>query len=102
MIQTPAIKQTSKQKKFILLLLLLSIFVLLFILGKTFMNVYANAVVGALFEMAWHPALAGLFILPLFTLWHIYKTKPTFISLTILAFVLQLVSIAILIFGGKA
>ena len=97
---TTPIQQTSKQKKFILLLLGLSIFVLLFTLGKTYMNVYSNAVVGALFEMSWLPALAGLFILPLFTLWHIYKTKPAFISLTILAFIIQIISVAILIFGG--
>ena len=102
MIETPAIKQTSKQKKFIFLLLLLSLFVLLFTLGKTYVNVYNNAFVGALFEMAWLPWLAGVFILPLFTLWHIYKTKPAFISLISLALVLQILSILFLIFTPSA
>ena len=98
MIETPTINQTSKQKKFTFLILLLSIFILLFTLGKTYINVYANSFVGALFEMAWLPWLAGIFILPLFTLWHIYKTKPPLISLTSLAFVLQIISLLILIF----
>lgn len=93
------IKQPAKQKKFILLIFLLSIFILLFTVIKTYTNVYANAFIGALFEMAWLPWLLGLFILPLLTLWHIYKTKTPFFSLIYFAFALQIISILILIFN---
>ena len=97
--ESSTIKQPAKQKKFILLILLLSIFILLFTVIKTYTNVYANAFIGALFEMAWLPWLLGLFILPLITLWHIYKTKTPLFSLINFALALQITGILILIFN---
>ncbi len=93
------IKHPAKQKKFILLIFLLSIFILLFTVIKTYTNVYANAFIGALFEMAWLPWFLGLFILPLITLWHIYKTKTPLFSLINFSLVLQITGILILIFN---
>lgn len=100
--KTQRVLQTSKQKKFNFLIVLLSILILVFTLIKSFTNVYTYPITGAMFEMAWLPWLAGIVILPLFTLWHIYKTKPATISLIMLAFLLQLISLLILFFAKPA
>lgn len=99
MTESVIIKQLPKQKKFLLLLLLLSIFILLFTLCKTYTNVYTYAFVGTLFEMAWLPWLLGIFILPLFTIWHIYKTKTLINKWVYFALAIQIVSLLILVFN---
>lgn len=99
MIKSISAPKSVKQKKFILLIILLSVFVLAFTFFKTFTNVYANAFLGALFEMAWLPWLLGLFVLPLLTVWHIYKTKTAFVSWIYLALFVQIISLLVLFFN---
>jgi len=66
-------------------------------LGQS-INVYRYALVGAIFEILWLPALAMLFGLPIISLIFLIKEKVNIRSLYIYSFLIGIASILFIIF----
>ena len=79
------------------LILILSIAIALFwILGK-FINVYSVAIMGAIFELLWLPALIGLFILPILSIIAWYKEKFDISSLYLYSTAITIITMVVAI-----
>jgi hypothetical protein len=61
-------------------------------------NVYRFALVGAIFEILWLPALAMLFVLPIASLILLIKEKVNIRSLYIYSFLIGIASILFILF----
>jgi|JI6StandDraft_1071083.scaffolds.fasta_scaffold155563_2 hypothetical protein len=79
-------------------LFILSIITILYWLTAKSLNVYNNAILGALFELLWLPMIVSVFIGPIFSIVLFVRDKYNTGSLALYALVLQLVALYILIF----
>jgi len=63
------------------------------------LNVYSNAIVGAIFELLWLPVLGMLFLLPIISLVLLVKERVNLKSLYIYSILIVMPTIFFMIFG---
>jgi hypothetical protein len=88
-------KNTSRSK----LIFLLSIVVSGYWWLTKGINVYSNAIVGAIFEILWLPVLGMLFLLPIISLVLLVKERVDVRSLYIYSIFIGITTIYFMIFG---
>ena len=62
-------------------------------------NVYSNALVGAIFELLWLPVLGMLFLLPIIALIFLVKERLNLRSLYIYSILIGMATIFFIVFG---
>jgi len=88
-------KNTSRSK----LIFLLSIVVSGYWWLTKGINVYSNAIVGAIFEILWLPVLGMLFLLPILSMTLLIKERVNVRSLYIYSILINITTICFMIFS---
>lgn len=79
------------------ILFLVSILVSIYWLLGLVINVYNYPIVGAIAELLWLPMLAMIFIIPVLSLYYVFKEKFTIKSLYCYSIVVTVVTVIILV-----
>lgn len=88
----PEISTVFEKSKTSKIVLILSVFVSIFwILGST-INIYSYILVGAIFEMLWLPVIAMTYVLPIISFIFLFKKKFNLKSLYLYCILLQLIT----------
>jgi len=76
-----------------------SVIIFLCWLFTYFFNVYKYPVVGAIFEIIWLPMLAGIFIIPIISLFFWIKEKFPLTSLYLYSFLISVICLILVVTG---
>jgi hypothetical protein len=90
-------KRLIFSRRFSLILLILSLFNLLFWTTVQLIDVYKIAVAGAIFEILWFPMLLLLLVIPVVSLIIVFSTKKFFTSFAFYALIVTAFTIGVLI-----
>ena len=86
--------QHTKQSK---LIFGISALILILIVVFKAIDIYKYAFIGAVFEMLWLFIIAGVFIIPIVTVWGLFKNGCNFKSFYFFAIVISVVSLIIVL-----